>query len=285
MKLSPIRSHSFKFSADFYNKNITFRAQVPNNDKTPQEEPEQPQIIVDYSKIYQSPMLALRSQLLKDGFTLKDLTGWYVPDDKECPEKIDSQKTREDIEAMIKIYGLVKEKYADDEDVMENYRVNNEMAADFKEVYGIELDPFRGVNEFKGDIMALLSYSNRHNAPVVEMLLDDKDFLNSEISSAIWGMRDEKDVKYGLEVYNYAKSRGFYKEFSYPLAICMSEANEKNLPLIKKAIGEEAFLTEEEDFVLEHFQQFLNMDNELTRMYLEDDSMTLADVKDWFEEQ
>ncbi len=281
MKLSPVYLHSAKFKTNSYNKNVTFGAKAPGEDKGPVEEPKEPQFIVDCSRFYQSPMITLRNQLLKDGFTLEDMTGWYVPDDKAVPDKIDSQKSKEDIEAMIKIYALMKEKYADD-DVMKNCQGCDEIVSALEEVFGFRSEPYDGFNEFKSEVMATLSYVNRHNAPVVEMLLDDEDFLNSEINAAIWGMRTEEDVKYGLEAYNYAKSKGVYKEFSFPLAVCMSEANEKNMPLIKKAIGEENFLTENENFVLRYFDKFLRMDNDLTRQYLEDDSMTLADVEDWF---
>lgn len=278
MKLSPVYLHfsQLKTPSYKYKKNMTFRANQPK------EEPQEPQYVMDCSRFFQSPMITLRNKLLKDGFTLKDLKGWYVPDEA-VPEKIDSKKSNKDIEAMIRIYDLIKKKYVND-DVLSNIEEMDEIALGLSEALGVE-PSYTGKDDFKDEIMALLSYLNHHNAPVVEILLDDEDFLNSEINAAIWGMRTQKDVKYGLEVYNYAKNRGFYKEFSYPLAVCMSEANEKNLDLIKKAIKEENFLTENENFVLGYLSRFLRMDSEAIKWYLEDDSATLEDVETWLREE
>lgn len=274
MKLSPVylRPNYSKTPVNYKNNNINFRANTP-------QEPSQPQFIMDCSILYQNPMVVLRNKLLQDGFTLKDLKGWYVPNEA-TPDKIDS-KSKQDIETMIRIYDLIKKKYVN-EDVLANIEEFDEFAQGMKETFEIETC-YGGIDDFKDEIMALLSYLNRHNAPVVEILLDDEDFLNSEINAAIWGMRTPKDVENGLRVYNHAKNKGFYKEFSYPLAVCMSEANEKNLELIKKVIGEENFLTENDDFVLSYLAKFLRMDSAKTAWYLEDDTATLEDVEYWME--
>ena len=55
-------------------------------------------------------------------------------------------------------------------------------------------------------------------------------------------------MKYPMQVLKMAQEIGYKKEFSLPLAIIISEANETNMGMVEKMLYEQDFLSENDDF-------------------------------------
>ena len=86
-------------------------------------------------------------------------------------------------------------------------------------------------------------------------------------------------MKYANQALQMGQEMGYEKEFSFPLAIMVSEANESNMPLIEKMLTEQEFLSNNPEFVSEKMMAFLRgWEPGLASSYLSDDDLTLREI-------
>ena len=257
-----------------------------------------------YMTVQLHPLYVLNMQLLKDGYTLEQIKesrifvntevrnmDWANPallDDalegKITPNDIFTEKSKktEDVKAMLSAYAALKTKF-NTEDVRQHIskfnKLESEIAA-FLSKKGSDISPKRQYDS-KAMILSILRNVNKDNEPLLRKLLDDENFNNVEISKALMSLDKNKDMSYAFAVLEMAQNVGYDKEFSMPLAILMSEANERNMGMIVKMLGEQDFLSENNDFVANNLMNFLrDAGSGLSAVYEEDDDITLFEVQE-----
>ena len=83
-----------------------------------------------------------------------------------------------------------------------------------------------------------------------------------------------------------AQENGYKKDFSFPLAILISEANENNIGMIEKMLDEQEFLSENTDFVSNKLMNFLrNAGTGLSAIYEENQDLTLNEINELLESE
>jgi len=263
--------------------------------------------MIDMRVLAKTPVMALWSMLLKDGYKPEDLkrsgifTSLNLKDGVDIDvlaEHVDefqetqitgkdifnrNTKSGDDIRAMIKLYADLKEKFVT-ADVLDDCKrfldLKNSILGHLQEKFGASGEEPSLEEEAAGKILHVLTFTNKDNAAVAHALLDDENFNNMHIESALIGIKGADKAKCGLEVLKIAQETGYDKSFSYALSVLISEADPVNMPVIRKIIEEDQeFLSGNSKFVSEKLMSFLRlMEPELAAAYLEDDTITLQNI-------
>jgi len=185
-------------------------------------------------------------------------------------------KSINDMKTMLKVYQALKEKFVT-QDVIEANEEGNEIQRFFCEQFS---DKEYNENWLaKNAILDILQNTNSYNGPITLALLDDDNFNNLDIPSALRGLKDKERSEYGARVLKIAQDTGYDKEFSCALAILISEATKENMPVIEKIIStDQEFLSENLDFVSGGLMSFLRFRTNAPIIYLSIDDMTLHDI-------
>ena len=113
-----------------------------------------------------------------------------------------------------------------------------------------------------------------------KVLTSYENFNNIHIGQALLTLDKNVPNRYPMQALRMAQEVGYEKEFSLPLSILISEANAENMGMIEKMLGEQEFLSENEDFVSERLISLLrNAGTGLSFIYEHNDEVTLDDVK------
>ena len=127
--------------------------------------------------------------------------------------------------------------------------------------------------------LEVLHYVDKNNVALLEELLNDKNFNNVYLGSALMKLDKNKDMKYAHQALCMAQEVGYDKDFSQSLAILISEAEPFNIKVIERMLDEQEFLIENDDFVCDKLMTFLRGGEfELLCAYMSDDTMTLREV-------
>lgn len=265
--------------------------------------------VSNYASVQIHPAFALNMQLLKDGYTKKEIEKHKlfkeinidgsifdhenllddVMDKKITKKDIFFEKSKEikDAQAMQRVYFALKEKF-NTQDVQQHIFEENQMYNEFTRVLeglGKDLGDMKPVT-CKDKILSVLHYVNCENEPLVYELLNDKKFNNVYLQTALLGVNISKDPISALKVIKMAQDIGYEKDFSFALAVLVGEANEMNLPMIEKMLYEQKFLTENDEFVSTRLMNFLRSAGYgLAKDYVESDEITLDIVQELFEMQ
>ena len=136
----------------------------------------------------------------------------------------------------------------------------------------------------KSMILSVLHYVDKNNVALLEELLDDENFNNVHLTTALMKLDKNKDMKYAHRVLHMAQEVGYDKEFGETLAILISEADLINTMVIKKMLGEQEFLIENEEFVENRLMSFVRgMNFNLLLEYATNEAMTLKEVDELME--
>lgn len=196
-----------------------------------------------------------------------------------------SMKSIDDIKAMQNAYTSLKEKF-NTQDVREHVdelrKLENEIAQ-YLAKKGNNL-PQESKYSAKSMILSVLHYVNRENEPLLQNLLDDKNFNNVYIEQALLNIGDKKDIKYGLQVLEMAQEIGYDKDFSFPLSILISEAKEENMPIIEKILNEQDFFVDNDDFVANELINFVRHPySGFAPIYIKNEDITLNEIQELIE--
>lgn len=252
---------------------------------------------------YIHPALALQIELLNDGYTMEEIKNSHVFDiikignidfsDPNLVEKAQSgeiktkdvvshsTKKNADILAIQTGYHLLKQKF-NSSDVQAHIEEMRKFEDDLNATL-IKLGHQRKANRtsVKSMILSALHYVDSKNVNLLNELLDDENFNNIYINTALMKLDKNKDMKYAHQALQMGQEAGYEKEFSFPLAIMISEANESNMPLIEKMLTEQEFLSDNSDFVSNKMMSFLRgWEPGLAISYLSDDDLTLREIEE-----
>ena len=290
----PINSVNVK--NNFKKEEVSFKGnEVENTESIPP---------CNYSSIQIHPIAALNLQLLKDGYSKEEINEHSIffktkikNVDFSNPNLLDaaiqgkitkddifskSLKSIDDVKAMQKAYVALKEKFNTDDvrnHVQEFNQLENEIVSILAKK-GLEL-PQKPKYSTKSMILSILYYVNKDNEPLLQELLNDKDFNNVCLHHALMSIDENKDMKYAHQVLQMAQEIGYEKEFSFPLAILIREANKFNIAMIKKMLDEQEFLTENDSFVSNKLINFLrDAGSGLPLEYEKNDDITLKEVEE-----
>ena len=279
-------------------KELSFKADLKSEDGS-----KVPYFNVDMKLLLNNPVVSMYSQLIQDGFTTEEIKeaeifqflnvdpdvnfDYLIENMDEIAQNNDeiksqifkrSSKTPDDISAMLRAYKQLKQKFVTDDviayrDQMQEF--HNRLKKMFGEKQKNNPDIIRQM------ALQVLRYVNRYNEPIVKALLDDKNFDNTNLRSALMEIDNQQNADCGLSVLKYAQDRGYNKDFSYPLAIIISQARPQNMDLIKRLIdSEQDFLSNNSDFTSKELINFLRLENPLLKEYLEDSEMSLETIYD-----
>lgn len=264
---------------------------------------------INYTTVQLHPIAEFNLQLLKDGYTMeqinehsvftttkinfnnlmspnlmKDIASGKITKNNVFKKHM---KSNGDIKAMQRAYISLKEKF-NTEDVRKHV---SQMTSLEEEISSILAR--KGINSkaepkysAKTMILSILHYVNKDNEPLLQELLNDPNFNNVEIKNALLSAEEKKDIKYPLAVLKMAQENGYKKDFSFPLAILISEANENNIGMIEKMLDEQEFLSENADFVSNRLMNFLrNAGTGLSAIYEENQDLTLNEINELLESE
>lgn len=296
-----------KVSFSSFNQNYSYLNKIQNNvATTPSFKGNESKAELPSGEYYSAtfhPAFALQMQLLKDGYTLEEIKEHQVFNyidfsninfsDPDLVEKAQSGEIRKedilihpsksmaDVYALQKAYALLRQKF-NSEDVQKFIEKMRKLEDELNEIFiNMGHEPTKRRTTVNGMILHTLHYVDKTNVGLLNELLDDKNFDNTHISTALMKLNKNKDSKYGLQVLKMAQEVGYNKEFSNALAVLISEAEEFNMPIIEKMLGEQEFLSENSGFVCERMMSFLRgSDPELALSYLTYDDITLNEVNE-----
>ena len=261
----------------------------------------------NYLSVQIHPIAALNIQLLKDGYTkeeisehsiffktkIKDVdfsnlqlleaaTQGVITKDDIFTKNL---KSIEDVKAMQRAYASLKEKFNTD-DVRKHVQEFNELEDKIGAILskkGFEVSKKPKFSS-KSMILIVLHYVSKDNEQLLQDLLSDKNFNNVCLHHALRSANENKDMKYAHQVLQMAQELGYEKEFSFPLAILISEANEENIGMIEKMLDEQDFLSENDNFVSNRLMNFLrNAGAGLSLEYERNDDLTLKEIEEVLE--
>lgn len=303
---------NIKLNTTFAKSNMEFKKIRPafrGNEKAEESKNNPKEQINNYATAQVHPALILSAKLLQDGYTVEDVKEHKVfteididgailarknlledvTEGNVTKEDLLLEKTKcpQDIHAMQRAYLILKAKF-NTPDVQKHVSEHNKFFLEFKEVMKSlgKKDIPEKTYSHKTMILSLLHYTNKENEPILRELLKDDNFNNACISHALIGIKKGKDPKPALKVIKMAQEIGYEKDFSWPLAILVSEANEQNLPMIEKMLYEQEFLTENHEFVSSRLMTFLRSAGAgFAEDYVKDDQITLEIVEELFEMQ
>lgn len=291
--------NSVSVKNNFKKEEVSFKGNEDENiDATP---------VCNYTFVQIHPIVALKLQLLKDGYSKEEINEHRIffktqvrNVDFSNPKLLEavnqgeitkdeiftkSLKTNDDIKAMQKAYSSLKEKFNTD-DVRKHVQEFNELEDKIGAILskkGFEI-PQKQKYSSKSMILTVLHYVNKDNEPLLQELLKDENFNNVCLHHALMSANENKDMKYAHQVLQIAQELGYEKEFSFPLAILISEANEENIGMIVKMLDEQDFLSEHDDFVSNKLMNFLrNAGTGLSLEYERNDDLTLKEIEELFE--
>jgi len=251
--------------------------------------------------IFNDPRSFMQNRLLSDGFSENDILKWgiynssassnteteaakafaedfrvFEKEESKANAILEPKKENEDILAMQRIYSLLDKKFENAD--TENYKkAFVELSSVFKENFGTTFPEDKPIQDL---ILQILRYSNRYNEPVVRALLDNENFNNINIPQAIRGILTKDGADAALTALKEVDDAHFDKSFSLPLAIMLSNASSKNLPMIEKMLQEQDFLLADKNFVTQKLAEFLKRYDFLTVSYIHSEDMTLQEVSD-----
>lgn len=295
----PIKSANVK--SNLTKTDISFKG---NEENSPEEVTNLPPSVCTSVQLH--PIVELNLQLLKDGYSKNEINehGIFFTTkirnfDFGNPQLLEAimqgsitkddifsknLKTLDDVKAMQKAYSSLKEKFNTVDvrnHVAEFNAIEDKLNAMFSQK-GIDL-PNKQKYSAKSMILTILRYVNKDNEPLLQQLLNDKNFNNVFLHHALMSIDKDKDMKYAYQVIDMAQEMGYKKEFSFPLSILISEANERNIGMIEKMFDEQDFLSENDDFVSNNLMNFLReAGTGLSAIYEQDDSMRLNEVQELF---
>ncbi len=302
----PISFSGISNNFSIYNANNSKKVQKTSvsfkgNDEVDKSEKQQDVPPSNYSTIQLHPYFAFNMQLLKDGYSKEEIDRLSmfqhvkvadidfsnpnllgdVLEGKITKDDIFSysNKNLKDVRAMQLAYSALKEKF-NTEDVQKHVADLYEIhlsAEEFFKSRGLDHTQLKPITH-KTMILHLLHFVNKDNEPLLQALLNDETFNNIDIQNALIGTTISGDAKYGLEVLHMAQEVGYDKEFSGPLSVLIGEANENNIGMIMKMLGEQDTLIQNSDFVSNGLMAFLRDYSDLAIIYALDSDMTLADV-------
>lgn len=251
---------------------------------------------IDFAPILKGARHQFKHVLTSDGFNSAQISKWRIfshpemGDDftfnellkksEHLPSKVASievfpnPKNLFDIKAMEQVYRALSSSFCD-EDIKRYNDIFSKAAKLLKEPPKFEQEKF-----LKEIILQILAYTNDNNKELALELIKDPDFNNANLAQALAGIRTKEDTKAALEALKAAREIGYCKDFSFVLAIMLSEATKDNLPVVKKALTEQEFLTSSNTFVTNKLFNFLRQKDYLTVSYVKDPSMTLKDVEE-----
>ena len=242
---------------------------------------------------YFHPALALQLQLLKDGYTAEEIIEHQIFknisfrnidfSDPNLVEKaqsgeikkedivVNTTKSIADIQAIQRGYSLLKQKF-DSLDVQKHV----EKMMEFERMLNF---PHSRRMSKEGMILEVLHYVDKSNVELLNELLDDENFNNVHLSAALIKTGKSGDAKSALQALKMAQEIGYDKEFSLPLAIIISEANQLNMPIIERMLDEQDFLSNNEDFICNRLMAFLRgWEPDLFVEYLTNKDLTLREI-------
>lgn len=303
MQISPVTMslNNAKNIKKSSNTQLSFKGQT--NDK---ESSKIPYCQIDMQSFLNNPMVNLYTQLIKDGFKTEELKKTKIfqtinmnPDFDtyilmgldRAPDNYINQikaqmfdykpKSQEDIKAMIKLYKQLREKFASNDVIQynkETQKLMNDLKKMFNDAPCDENEPIRGM------MLHILSATNSKNGNIAEALLNDENFNNLDINTALLGIDSKEKSAYGQKVLQIAQKIGYNKEFSFPLAIMISEANQENIKMIERLIEEEQdFFINNEEFTTCELMDFLRFKNPLTLTYISDNEIPMETIQELME--
>ena len=259
---------------------------------------------VTYGNVTLHPTAALNMELLKDGYTIEQINNsgiMFISEmadiDFSDPQLVDdifdgkitkddifvkTLKSARDVQAMRTAYMLLKEKY-NTADVREYVSIYNKIADEINQMLSQKGKEFSNKNEYsaKDMILSVLYRVNSSNVKLMQELLDDENFNNIHIGQALLTLDKNVPNRYPMQALRMAQEVGYEKEFSLPLAIIISEANETNMGMIEKMLYEQDFLSENDDFVSTKLMNFLREAGiGLSLEYEKNDDITLKEVEE-----
>ena len=303
MQISPVTMslNNAKNIKKSSNTQLSFKGQT--NDK---ESSKIPYCQIDMQSFLNNPMVNLYTQLIKDGFKTEELKKTKIfqtinmnPDFDtymlmgldRTPDNYINQikaqmfdykpKSQEDIKAMIKLYKQLREKFASNDVIQynkETQKLMNDLKKMFNDAPCDENEPIRGM------MLHILSATNSKNGNIAEALLNDENFNNLDINTALLGIDSKEKSAYGQKVLQIAQKIGYNKEFSFHLAIMISEANQENIKMIERLIEEEQdFFINNEEFTTCELMDFLRFENPLTLTYISDNEIPMETIQELME--
>ena len=257
-----------------------------------------------YASVQIHPAAVLSLQLIKDGYTKDEINEhgiFYTTQIRNVdfgnPMLIElamqgeitkddifskSMKSIDDVKAMQKAYVALKEKF-NTQDVCEHVESFNKLAKEMSEKLskrGFNV-PLESKYSAKSMILSVLRYVNKDNEPLLQKLLYDKNFNNVYLHQALMTVNGPKDMKYPMQVIEMAQEIGYKNEFSMPLSILISEAEESNIHMIEKMLEEQDFLSANSDFVSNNLMSLLrNAGTGLSFEYTQNDDLTLNEIQE-----
>lgn len=257
-----------------------------------------------YTSIQLHPIVELNLQLIKDGYSKDEIKehGIFFTTkirnvDFSNPQLLEAAmegiitkddifskniKSDDDVKAMQKAYFSLKEKFNTPDvrkHVAEFNAIEDKLNAMFSQK-GIDLQN-RQKYSAKSMILTILRYVNKDNEPLLQQLLNDKNFNNVFLHHALMSIDKNKDMQYSFQVLEMAQETGYKKEFSLPLSILISEANEDNIRMIEKMLDEQDFLSKNNDFVSNKLMNFLReAGTGLSLEYERNDDLTLNEIQE-----
>ena len=188
----------------------------------------------NYSSVQIHPIAALNIQLLKDGYSKEEISEHSIffktkikNVDFSNPKLFEAAmqgvitkddiftknlKSIEDVKAMQRAYSYLKEKF-NTEDVRKHVQEFNELEDKIGAILPKEgLDvPQKPKFSSKSMILSVLHYVNKDNEPLLQELLNDKNFNNVHLHQALMSIDENKDMKYSHQVLQMAQELGYEK--------------------------------------------------------------------------
>lgn len=230
------------------------------------------------SSISLHPLLKLEMDLIKDGYSWDEIVSAGL-EKKSFFEN--GNKDIKDAKAMLSAYQMLKTKFNTPDvqnHVLEQNKIQSELSAFLKE-RGKDVKSDKKYSS-KQMILGILHNVNKNNVPLLKTLLDDENFDNCNIDSALRSFDGNKNIEYGIKTLEMAQEIGYDKEFSFPLAVIISEANENNIEAIEKMLHEQEFFVDNYDFVANGLMFFLRGYDGLLPSYKESPDLTMDIVKE-----
>ena len=249
------------------------------------------------------PLIALNMQLLKDAYSMEQINEHSIflhrminidfgnPIFLEAAKQglikkdsifSESIKSNEDISAMQKAYLSLREKF-NTQDVREHVDKMRKLEAEIAQFLikkGHDL-PQESKYSAKAMILSVLHYVNKENEPLLQKLLNDKNFNNIYLDKALMSFEKNKDMSYGMKVLEMAQTVGYDKEFSFALSVLISEAKEENMPIIEKILEEQDFFAGNDSFVSNELINFVRHPHSgLAPVYIQNDDITLNEIQE-----
>lgn len=257
---------------------------------------------VDMRSFLNNPVVSLYLQLIQDGFTTEEIKKAEIFQTLHIKPEVDVQnlarhidefvklpsetknrmfnyasKSADDLKAVIRVYQQLKKKFITD-DVIEEQNQTNKIINTLNAHFGKKTSP---KSYTKRMMLEVLHYTNKYNESIAKALLNDRNFNNNAIVNALMGVETEKKAHIAADVLAYAQDLGYDKEFSFPLAIIISEANEQNVQVVKRLLDDEQeFLSNNSDFTAIYLMNFLRLKNPLVYKYMSDPEMSLQTIYD-----